>query len=108
MKYIWEADDIAAATARANGTIVADNADNDGEFHMIGMRAGTEGTDGQPGTPTRYCLISLRDGQIMDPMSASDLAKFLTENNKRPVTERPPTIESYVRTARSADDLLAA
>jgi hypothetical protein len=107
MKYVFEASDISATGAGANGTIVTDNAEGEAEFHMIGIRQGTEGADGQPGTPTRYCLISLRDGSIQNPMSAEDLAKFLNDNNKRPVTERPPTIENYIRTARQADALAA-
>lgn len=93
MKFTWEADDIGGEHANAGGVIVTENTPDVSEYWMIGRRPGAENA------PVRYCLVSLRDGAIQDPMTADELAEYLNEKNLRPVAERS-LIESYVKSAR--------
>lgn len=93
MRFIWEADDIGGEDTNAAGTIVTDVKDGENEYWMIGIRP----ADGD--TPARYCLISLRDGTIRNPMSAEDLASHLTNTGMKPISEHS-TIETYIRDGR--------
>ena len=93
MKIIWETDDIAREGAAAAGTIVTNDSE---EYWMIGYRPGADKAQ------ARYCLISLRDGMIQDPMTAEALAAHLTETNMKPITERS-MIENYVKDGRSGN-----
>lgn len=92
MKFIWEAEDFTGEGAHMTGTIVTENGTNGDEYWMIGARPAA--------APPRFCLISLRDGMIQDPMTAEDFARHLNETNKKPISERS-MIESYVKNSRT-------